>query len=134
LETNGTFLALLHLEASRSRSEVYSTKSPCQTFTSDVSLMSSRCLRDVFEIRSATKLIRSALLFTDASASDKDSCILAVMPQDVYDPSGDLTAIVGATFLKVSLLSLFFISQNSNSIIVINCTAGGIHSLQLLAE
>ena len=37
------------------------------------------------------KIPLSDLFLGYASASDKSSCILAVMPQDVYDPSGDLT-------------------------------------------
>ncbi|GAA5910429.1 uncharacterized protein JCM6883_003004 [Sporobolomyces salmoneus] len=57
------------------------------------------------------KIPLSDLFLGYASASDKSSCILAVMPQDVYDPSGSLTAIVGATFLK-AVYTVYSYSQN----------------------
>ncbi|GAA5952808.1 hypothetical protein JCM3765_002971 [Sporobolomyces pararoseus] len=59
------------------------------------------------------KIPLSDLFLGYASASDKSSCILAVMPQDVYDPSGSLTAIVGATFLK-AVYTVYSYSQNGS--------------------
>ncbi|GAA6010407.1 hypothetical protein JCM11491_006308 [Sporobolomyces phaffii] len=60
-----------------------------------------------------------------ASAADKSSCILAVMPQDVYDPSGSLTAIVGATFLK-AVYTVYSYSQNGAPAVgfAVSSTAG----------
>ncbi|GAA6060783.1 hypothetical protein JCM10212_005432 [Sporobolomyces blumeae] len=67
----------------------------------------------------------SDLFLGYASASDKSSCILAVMPQDVYDPSGSLTAIVGATFLKAAY-TVYSYSHNGSPAVgfAVSSTAG----------
>ncbi|GAA5934666.1 uncharacterized protein JCM15063_003038 [Sporobolomyces koalae] len=71
------------------------------------------------------KIPLSDLFLGYASANDKSSCILAVMAQDVYDPSGSLTAIIGATFLK-AVYTVYSYSQNGSPAVgfAVSATSG----------